>query len=84
MFLRNLQQKAATMHQQGVRSALNQKQNLMGTMQRRGYQYYGSKGYATGFERMILDKFNKQVANDPRVENVILPLRDGINVIRKL
>jgi len=58
MFLRNLQQKAATMHQQGVRSALNQKQNLMGTMQRRGYQYYGSKGYATGFERMILDKFN--------------------------
>jgi len=25
MFLRNLQQKAAAMHQQGVRSALNQK-----------------------------------------------------------
>lgn len=33
---------------------------------------------------IILDEFNKQVVNDPRVENVILPLRDGINVIRKL
>ena len=33
---------------------------------------------------VILDKFNKQVLEDPRVENVILPLRDGINVIRKL
>jgi len=33
---------------------------------------------------VILDAFNKQVLEDPRVENVILPLRDGINVIRKL
>jgi len=33
---------------------------------------------------VILDAFNKQVVEDPRVENVILPLRDGINVIRKL
>lgn len=33
---------------------------------------------------VILDAFNKQVVDDPRVENVILPLRDGINVIRKL
>ncbi len=33
---------------------------------------------------VILDEFNKQVVEDPRVENVILPLRDGINVIRKL
>ncbi len=33
---------------------------------------------------LILDDFNKYVVNDPRVENVILPLRDGINVIRKL
>jgi predicted O-methyltransferase YrrM len=31
-----------------------------------------------------LDDFNKMVAADPRVENVILPIRDGINVIRKL
>lgn len=33
---------------------------------------------------IVLDEFNKQVAKDSRVENVILPLRDGINVIRKL
>lgn len=32
----------------------------------------------------VLDEFNKLVKNDERVENVILPLRDGINVIRKL
>lgn len=29
-----------------------------------------------------LDEFNKKVANDDRVENVILPIRDGINLIR--
>ncbi len=28
--------------------------------------------------------FNDMVASDPRVENVILPLRDGLNIIRKL
>lgn len=33
---------------------------------------------------LILDKFNKKIVVDSRVENVILPLRDGINVIRKL
>lgn len=27
--------------------------------------------------------FNDLVRNDPRVENVILPLRDGVNIIRK-
>ena len=27
-------------------------------------------------------EFNRTVADDPRVENVILPLRDGLNVIR--
>lgn len=27
-------------------------------------------------------KFNERVRNDPRVENVILPLRDGMNLIR--
>lgn len=27
--------------------------------------------------------FNEMVAADPRVENVILPLRDGLNIIRK-
>lgn len=33
--------------------------------------------------RGILE-FNRIVAEDPRVENVIIPLRDGINIIRKL
>lgn len=26
--------------------------------------------------------FNRMVADDPRVENVILPLRDGLNLVR--
>lgn len=30
-----------------------------------------------------LVKFNKMVSEDPRVESVILPLRDGLNLIRK-
>ena len=28
--------------------------------------------------------FNDLIVNDPRVESVLLPLRDGLNVIRKL
>ena len=28
-------------------------------------------------------KFNELVKKDPRVENVIIPLRDGLNLIRK-
>lgn len=31
-----------------------------------------------------LCRFNEFVASDPRVENVIIPLRDGLNIIRKL
>ena len=27
-------------------------------------------------------EFNRMVAEDPRVENVIVPLRDGLNLIR--
>ncbi|MBR5856955.1 MAG: methyltransferase, partial [Bacteroidales bacterium] len=27
--------------------------------------------------------FNKMIKEDPRVENVIIPLRDGLNLIRK-
>lgn len=33
--------------------------------------------------RAIL-QFNKKIQDDPRVENVLLPIRDGITVIRKL
>ena len=28
--------------------------------------------------------FNDLVVNDPRVESVLLPIRDGLNVVRKL
>jgi predicted O-methyltransferase YrrM len=28
--------------------------------------------------------FNSKVQNDPRVENVLLPIRDGIMLIRKV
>lgn len=31
-----------------------------------------------------IDEFNKKIHHDTRVENVILPVRDGINVIRKI
>lgn len=30
-----------------------------------------------------LAKFNSRIASDPRVESVILPIRDGVNLIRK-
>ena len=30
-----------------------------------------------------LNRFNRHVLNDPRVENVILPIRDGLSVIRR-
>ena len=29
-------------------------------------------------------EFNKKIKDDPRVENIILPIRDGISLIRKL
>jgi caffeoyl-CoA O-methyltransferase len=31
-----------------------------------------------------LIKFNKKIQNDPRVENILLPVRDGLMIIRKL
>ena len=31
-----------------------------------------------------IENFNRRVASDPRVESVIIPLRDGLNLIRKL
>lgn len=35
-------------------------------------------------DTIAIKKFNKYVNNDQRVENVILPFRDGITLIRKL
>lgn len=31
-----------------------------------------------------IDEFNKKIASDPRVEIVMLPIRDGISLIRKI
>lgn len=31
----------------------------------------------------VIHDFNKKILDDPRVENVILPMRDGISIIRK-
>ena len=32
----------------------------------------------------VIDSFNKKIHQDPRVENVILPIRDGLILVRKL
>ena len=35
-------------------------------------------------ETLGIDSFNRRVASDPRVESVIIPIRDGLNLIHKL
>jgi len=35
-------------------------------------------------DRRALDAFSKKVAADTRVEKLMLPLRDGVTLIRKL
>ena len=35
-------------------------------------------------ETMALDKYNKKVFSDKRVETVLLPVRDGLNISRKI
>ena len=35
-------------------------------------------------DTQIIHSFNEKVLQDERVENVLLPIRDGINIIRKL
>ena len=32
----------------------------------------------------VLREFNKMVNNDNRVETILLPIRDGISIIRKI
>ena len=34
-------------------------------------------------DTLRIDKFNKHITNDVRVENVFLPFRDGIMMVRK-
>ena len=43
----------------------------------------GSGAHHTDAQTKGIIEFNELVANDPRVENVIIPLRDGLNIIRK-
>ena len=35
-------------------------------------------------QTMGIYNFNKTVAEDPRVNNFILPIRDGLNIIKKI
>jgi caffeoyl-CoA O-methyltransferase len=34
-------------------------------------------------DTIMIDSFNKKVHNDPRVEHMLLPLRDGLMIVRK-
>jgi predicted O-methyltransferase YrrM len=38
----------------------------------------------TGKNAKAIDTFNKHVSADPRVEQLILTIRDGLSLIRKL
>ena len=41
-------------------------------------------GYSINvFAEQVLDAFNKKIMADDRVEQVILPIRDGLSLIRK-
>lgn len=47
--------------------------------------WYGKVGNEEQFhdpQTKGINEFNRMVNNDPRVENIILPLRDGVNIIR--
>ena len=35
-------------------------------------------------DTQVLQEYNKLLANDPRVESVLLPLRDGLTISRVL
>ncbi|HEY1024409.1 MAG TPA: O-methyltransferase [Sphingobacteriaceae bacterium] len=38
----------------------------------------------TDKDTSVINQFNHKVANDPRVEKLILPIRDGVFVVRKI
>jgi caffeoyl-CoA O-methyltransferase len=49
--------------------------------------WYGkvvTKAHQSDKETLGIQNFNDLIKNDPRVENIILPIRDGISLIRKL
>ena len=35
-------------------------------------------------DTLAIDNYNKKIINDPRVETLLLPVRDGIMVSRKI
>ena len=35
-------------------------------------------------DTLAIDNYNKKIINDPRVETLLLPIRDGIMVSRKI
>lgn len=41
------------------------------------------EAYSNDKQTQGIDRFNRHVAKDPRVERVMIPLRDGLTVIRK-
>ena len=42
-----------------------------------------SEALASDNDTQELDRFNAKVQSDPRVENILIPVRDGIMVARK-
>jgi caffeoyl-CoA O-methyltransferase len=46
-----------------------------------GQPYLSGEGTANG---VAIAKFNQAVVDDPRIEQVLLPLRDGLTLIRRV
>lgn len=38
----------------------------------------------TDLDTKFITEFNQKIQNDPRVENILLPIRDGLMIIRKI
>ena len=49
-----------------------------------GYIWIKTVAMTIQFIEQVDIAFNKKIKEDPRVDNTILPIRDGINVIYKL
>lgn len=61
------------------------KMNIGGVMLVDNVLWFGKvMGEKRDNKGILLDEFNKLVLNEPRVENMILPIRDGLQLIRKI
>jgi predicted O-methyltransferase YrrM len=51
-----------------------------------GYHQEGTMEVSDDFKKMAseINQFNQHVSNDPRVEIVMLPIFDGLSIIRKI